>query len=138
MARAKKRKAKKRVKKKVMKKKTTAKKKTKASSKKVSRKKTKPTAKKPVAGRQSAPIKGTLIGRVSHYFAHVNAAAFKIEKGTLQVGDQLYFKGHTTDFKQAVTSMQIDHAPVQTANVGDDIGIQVKDRVREHDAVYKL
>jgi putative protease len=83
-------------------------------------------------------IQGMLIGHVTHYFPHVNAAAIKIEAGTLRGGDTLYFKGHTTDFKQAIQSLQMDHRPIQVARPGDEVGIQVKDRVREHDEVYKL
>jgi putative protease len=95
-------------------------------------------AKAPVSPAQPPPIQGTFIGRVTHYFPHVNAAAIKMEQGTLQVGDQIYLKGHTTDFKQTVDSLQINHVSVPSVKVGDDVGILVKDRVREHDAVYKL
>ncbi len=104
------------------------------------RKAGKPKTKK--VTRKQAPkapkIEGILLGRVQHYFPHVNAAAFKIKKGSLQVGDPLRFKGHTTDFTQIVESLQIDHVPVRKVRVGDDVGIQVKERVREHDAVYKI
>jgi hypothetical protein len=34
--------------------------------------------------------------------------------------------------------MQIDRVPVESVKAGDDVGIKVKDRVREHDVVYKL
>ncbi len=112
----------------------------KKSKKPVARKFAKPKAKK--VARKKAPktpkIEGLLLGRIQHYFPHVNAAALKIKKGSLQVGDQLRFKGHTTDFTQVVESLQIDHASVQKVRVGDDVGIQVKERVREHDAVYKI
>jgi hypothetical protein len=33
--------------------------------------------------------------------------------------------------------MEIDRKPIKTAKPGDDIGLKVKDRVREHDVVYK-
>ncbi len=103
----------------------------------VSLKKTQAPAKfkeKPAA----KPPKEILIGHVSHYFPHVNAAAFKIKKGTLQKGDRIHFKGHTTDFIQVIDSIQINRKPIELAQVGDDIGIEVKDRVREQDEVYKI
>jgi len=87
---------------------------------------------------KTLPIQGTLIGKVTHYFPHVNAAVIKIEVGELRRGDQIYIKGHTSDFKQKIVSMQINHQRIEKAMVGDEIGIEVKERVREHDAVYKL
>jgi hypothetical protein len=34
--------------------------------------------------------------------------------------------------------MQIDRNPVEKVTAGDAVGIKVKDRVREHDVVYKV
>jgi len=82
--------------------------------------------------------KGTLIGKVSHYFPHVKAGAIIIESaGGLAVGDTIRIKGHTTDFKQNIASMQIDRNPIEKASKGQEIGILVKSRVRIHDKVYK-
>lgn len=78
------------------------------------------------------------VGRVTGYFAKIGVAAIEITNGTINVGDVLHFKGHTTDFQQEVESMQIEHEPVQTATVGDSVGIKVKERVRKHDKVYKV
>ena len=33
--------------------------------------------------------------------------------------------------------MEIDRKPIETAKPGDDIGIKVKEKIREHDVVYK-
>lgn len=137
------------MKKKAKKTKVTARKKVKKSTRKVARKKTsakkakaKKVSKKPSATKaqkKAGPkIDGTLIGHVTHYFSHVTAAVIQIDKGEIVLGDNLLFKGHTTNFKQTVTSMQIDRAPIQKARAGDEIGVQVKSRVREHDAVYRL
>jgi putative protease len=54
------------------------------------------------------------------------------------VGESIHIVGHTTDVTQAVDSMQIENKSVQEAGPGADIGIKIKDRVREHDAVYKV
>ena len=75
---------------------------------------------------------------MTHYFPHVNAAAIKIEKGEIRQGDRLYFKGHTSDFEQQVTSLQIDRVAVERGKVGDEVGIEVLDRLRVGDKVYKL
>ena len=74
---------------------------------------------------------------VTHYFPHVNAAVLKIKTGEIRIGDVLQFKGHTTDFRQKVISMQIDHQPVVVAKKGDDFGVEVMSRVRAGDLVFK-
>ncbi|MCM8775425.1 MAG: hypothetical protein NC930_03630 [Candidatus Omnitrophica bacterium] len=93
-------------------------------------------AQQSASAKVTAPL-GELVGYVTHYFPHVRAGVVKIKKGEIRRGDLLYFKGHTTDFKQVVTSLQIDHKPIEMARSGAEIGIEVKDRVREGDVVYK-
>ena len=34
--------------------------------------------------------------------------------------------------------MEINRNPVEIVKSGDDVGIKVKERVREHDVVYKV
>jgi len=77
------------------------------------------------------------IGVVEHFFTHVGVAAIKITNGELKIGDTIHIVGATTDFKQKIESMEIDRTPVESVKPGDDVGIKVKDRVREHDVVYK-
>ena len=78
------------------------------------------------------------IGEATHYFPHVNAAAVKIMKGSLHVGDEIYIKGHTTDFKEQVLSIQLDHNPIEEAKKGMEIGLMVKERVRIGDTIYRI
>lgn len=78
------------------------------------------------------------IGRVTDYFAKIGVAAIEVTDGVLRVGDTIHIKGHTTDFQQVVDSMQIEKQPVQEAGPGQLVGIKVKDRVRDHDVVYKV
>lgn len=78
------------------------------------------------------------IGQVTDYFAHIGVVALTVTAEGIKVGDTLHFKGHTTDFAQKITSMQVDHKAVEEAPVGSDVGIKVKDRVRAHDHVYKV
>ncbi len=79
-----------------------------------------------------------MIGTVSHYFGHINVAAFEITDGELRIGDTIHVVGHTTDFTQPVESMQIEHESVETAQAGDNVGVQVSAKAREHDKVYKV
>ncbi len=77
-------------------------------------------------------------GEVIKFFSKIGVAAIRITDGSLKVGDQIRIAGHTTDFTQAVDSIQIENASVPEAGSGADIGIKVKDKVREHDVVYKI
>ena len=78
------------------------------------------------------------IGEVTHYFGKAKVAAIKITEGQLTVGDTVHIVGHTSDFTQKVESMQVDRAPVESAKVGDEIGVQVAEHVREHDKVFRV
>lgn len=78
----------------------------------------------------------TPIGRVEKYFGKIGVAAIRVTSGELKVGDTIRIKGHTTDFEQSVDSMQVEHASVQTAGPGTDVGIKVAQKVHENDNVY--
>ena len=78
------------------------------------------------------------IGRVEDYFAHIDVVAIEVTAEGIKVGDTLHFKGHTTDFTEKILSMQVDHKSVDEAPAGSEVGIKVKDRVRQHDHVYKV
>jgi len=76
------------------------------------------------------------IGKVTHYYAHIKVAIVKFNT-KVKAGTELYFKGATTDFKEAAKSMQFDHEAVAAAMPKKLIGIKLKKRVREGDLVYK-
>ncbi|MDD5692236.1 MAG: hypothetical protein PHP10_03560 [Candidatus Omnitrophica bacterium] len=100
--------------------------------------KKKPAAKKKRTGKKAVKKEeGNLIGSITHYFPHVQAAVIKL-KGPLAMGDTLKIKGHTTDLTQLITSMQIDRVDISSAKKGDEIGLLVNSRVRQHDKVYKV
>jgi len=103
--------------------------------KKPAKRSAKKPAQKPVKKPKKLP--GNVVGLITHYFPKVMAAVIKL-KTPLSVGDSVKIKGHTTDFVQQVTSMQIDHVAVTSAKKGDEIGLMVTSRVRHHDVVYKV
>ena len=78
------------------------------------------------------------IGMVQDYFAKIGVAGIQLTEGSLRVGETIHVRGHTTDFQQVVDSMQIERESVQEAGPGQVIGVKVKDRVRQHDIVYKV
>ena len=75
------------------------------------------------------------IGEVTHYFGAPGVAALTLT-GPLSKGDTIHVKGATSDFTQAVVSLQIEHESVDSAIVGDQIGIEVVARTRVHDRVF--
>ena len=77
------------------------------------------------------------IGHVTHFFNKINVAVLSI-KDELKVGDTIHVLGHTTDFTQKVTSIQIEHKNVDSVRPGDDFAIKVIEPAREHDVVFKV
>jgi putative protease len=77
------------------------------------------------------------VGTVKDYFAKIGVAGIDVS-GSLKVGDTIHIKGHTTDFEQVVTSMQVEHEQVEEATRGDAIGIKVSERCRGGDTVYRV
>ena len=78
------------------------------------------------------------IGVVTHYFAGPQVAVVKLVAGTMAIGDKVHFHGHTTEFTETVTSMEVDHKKVEQAQAGEEVAIQVIGRARQHDKVFKV
>lgn len=74
------------------------------------------------------------IGTVTHYYDNISVAIIKLEK-PLKVGDQVRFQGHN-DFTQTISSMQVEHSDIQDANVGDEVGVKVDEKLSEGDSVF--
>jgi hypothetical protein len=108
--------------------------------KKVVKKIVKKTVKKSVKKKKPAIKKQKVlkpIGAVTHYYTEIKVAIVKFKK-PIRVGAELQFKGATTDFVEVIKSMQYDHKSIKIAPKGKLIGIKVKKRVREGDAVYEI
>ncbi len=82
-------------------------------------------------------MSGTKIGQITHYFDHANVAELTLSE-PLHVGDTIHILGHSTDFQQKVTSLQIEHESVSEAKPGDDVGMKVIQKVHTNDKVFKL
>lgn len=85
----------------------------------------------------STPV-GEEVGEVVAFFAVPSAAIVKISQGSLKIGDAIWIHGHTTDLKETITSMEIDHKPITQAEKGQEIGIKVSAKVRRNDRVTKI
>lgn len=76
------------------------------------------------------------VGFVEHWWDHISVAGIKITEGKIKVGDTLHFKGHTTDFQEKIASIHMEHEQKAEAGKGDEIGIKVREKVRDHDKVF--
>lgn len=100
------------------------------------------TAVKKVVIKAVKPAKGgakkaRVIGKVIHYFDNIKVAVLNLTN-SLEIGDVIRIAGgEKTDFQQKVQSMEVDHQKIAKAKKGQEVGLKVKERVREGYKVYK-
>ena len=82
-------------------------------------------------------MEGVKIGEVTHYYGKIDVAVIEVT-GTIRVGDSIHFFGRTTDFRQQVDSLQIEHVNLDEVAAGQEVAMKVARRVRRGDRVYKL
>ena len=82
-------------------------------------------------------MSGVQIGQVTHFFDHISVAVLALTD-KVRVGETVHFLGHSTDFKQEVTSLQIEHKEVKEAKAGDDVALKVNQRVHPNDKVFTI
>lgn len=78
------------------------------------------------------------VGEVFHFFGKIGVAAIRLTDGSIAIGDTVVIQGPTTNLEQPVDALQIEHANVTSANQGQEVGMKVRERVREKDFVYKV
>jgi translation elongation factor EF-1alpha len=79
----------------------------------------------------------TLIGTVTHYYNRISVAVVDLS-AELKVGDTVLILGHTTDFTQEVTSLEIEHQKVRSAGPSGEVAVKIDEEVRRGDLVYKV
>jgi len=82
-------------------------------------------------------MSGVRIGEITHYFDRIEVAVVALTE-TIRVGDTVHMLGPSTDFQQEVTSLQIEHQPIDEAGPGQEVAMRVKQRVRPRDKVFKI
>jgi putative protease len=81
---------------------------------------------------------GKLVGEVTHYFSKIEVAVIKLS-APLSIGDTIRIVGgENTDFSQTVESIEVEHEKIKKAKAGDEVGMKVKEKVREGYKVYKI
>ncbi|MGD8812949.1 MAG: hypothetical protein PVI78_00580 [Anaerolineales bacterium] len=79
---------------------------------------------------------GERVGEVIHFYGKISVGVLRCAK-ELHVGDVVHFLGRHTDFEQEITSMQIEHEPVEKVAAGGEVAIKVKQRVRRGDKIFR-
>ncbi|MFQ6010305.1 MAG: translation elongation factor-like protein [Candidatus Aenigmatarchaeota archaeon] len=78
-----------------------------------------------------------LIGKITHYFPKVGVAVVELTD-TIKIGDKISIEGRGNVTEQTVESMEVEHEKIEIANAGDEIGLKVKDKVKDGDQVFKV
>src|SRR5207247_5883800 len=78
------------------------------------------------------------VGEVFHFYGKIGVAAIRLTDDGIALGDTVQIQGPSTNLKQTVETLQIEHADGSRAGPGQEVGMKVRDRVREKDFVYKL
>lgn len=78
---------------------------------------------------------GKPVGAVTHFYGGIGVAIVKCGV-PIAIGTKLRFKGATTDFEDIVSSIQFNHETIPEAKKNQEVGIKVRDKVREGDEVY--
>lgn len=78
-----------------------------------------------------------LVGKVRGYDAKTREITLELEEA-LTVGDGVRVKGRATDLIQRVERLRVGRRSVQSALAGETVQVEVADRVRAGDAVYKV
>lgn len=86
---------------------------------------------------QKEEQKAILVGRVTHYFNKIGVAIIKLS-GSIKVGDKVKFVGFSTNFEDEITSIEVEKKKLDKADAPFEVGVKVKNRVREGDRVYLL
>jgi U32 family peptidase len=77
------------------------------------------------------------VGVVTHFYGKINVAIVDLQD-TLNAGDMIEISGPTTNLQMTADSIQIEHENVKSAKKGQSIGLQVPEKVKENDVVYRI
>ena len=62
-----------------------------------------------------------LVGHVTHYYSKIGVAIVELSED-VSAGDMLHYKGKTTDFEAALSSIPIEHEDVSSSKYGKTRG----------------
>lgn len=79
--------------------------------------------------------KSSPIGKVMHWYDKLSVAVIKLNKA-LKVGDQIKVKRGDYEFTDTITSMQLDHKPIDSGKKGDEVAVKVSKQAKEGAEIY--
>lgn len=79
----------------------------------------------------------TKIGHITHFYDRISVAVLSLTD-RLNIRDKIVISGHSTDFVQEVTSMEIEHQKVTSVGPGDEVALKVIEPCRKGDSIYKI
>jgi putative protease len=86
-----------------------------------------------------ATSKKVYIGKGVKYFPKIGVGEFKMEAGTLRVGDQLIITGPTTGvIETEAVEIRVELEPVAKTVKGENFSLPLKSKIRPSDKLYKI
>jgi len=79
----------------------------------------------------------SIVGKVRNYLPKISVAIVEV-KQPFSIKDTLHIEGPTTCMDMLLESMELDGRKISTAEVGTVIGIEVSNKTRPNDLVYKI
>ena len=90
-------------------------------------------------GGSKATQKKVYVGKGLRYYPNIKVAEFRLESGTLKVGDEVLLIGPLTGVVyQKVSAIHVDNTPAESVGKGKSFAIPFKKRIRPSDKLYKL
>ena len=77
------------------------------------------------------------IGKVIHWYDKIGVAVIKLTD-TLKKGDNIKIKREKDEFEDTITSMQLDHADVDSAGKGSEVAIKLSSKAHDGAVVYRV
>ncbi|MFV0378588.1 MAG: U32 family peptidase, partial [Mangrovibacterium sp.] len=79
------------------------------------------------------------IGKGMNYFPNIGVAEFKMEAGSLKVGDKILVTGPSTGVIEVVVDeIRVDLKPVDEARKGELFSVKLAEKIRRSDKLYKV
>ncbi|MGI6340876.1 MAG: peptidase U32 family protein [Minisyncoccales bacterium] len=79
-----------------------------------------------------------LVGHVTHYYPKIGVALINLKHEGLKLNENIQIEGNKTFIEQKVESMEMDNKEIKKARKGEEIAIQVKEKVFNNDNVFIL
>jgi putative protease len=77
------------------------------------------------------------LGRVIHWYDKIGVAVIKLDH-PLRVGDRIKVKKGDDEFEDLVSSVQLDHRPIDNADAGAKVAIKLSKPTKEGALIFKI